>query len=101
MTRMVKSPQCDIECMYWPASLFDFHVSEINIFFKSLDMICALTLLVDRPTQLICISDIICQQTNTKDIAGQSALMLISTNDCDTFFFYISSSQNNESDVIT
>ena len=30
---------------------------------------------VDRPTQLICISDIcqICQQTNTKDIAGQSA----------------------------
>ena len=32
--------------------------------------------LVDRPTQLICISDIyllICQQTNTKDIAGQSA----------------------------
>ena len=30
--------------------------------------------LVDRPTQLICISDIfLCQQTNTKDIAGQSA----------------------------
>ena len=30
---------------------------------------------VDRPTQLICISDIylLCQQTNTKDIAGQSA----------------------------
>ena len=31
---------------------------------------------VDRPTQLICISDIYlltCQQTNTKDIAGQSA----------------------------
>ena len=37
--------------------------------------------IVDRPTQLICISDIyllylfICQQTNTKDIAGQSASM--------------------------
>ena len=33
---------------------------------------------VDRPTQLICISDIIifiCQQTNTKDIAGQSATL--------------------------
>ena len=31
--------------------------------------------LVDRLTQLICISDIylLCQQTNTKDIAGQSA----------------------------
>ena len=28
--------------------------------------------LVDRPTQLIYISDI-CRQTNTKDIAGQSA----------------------------
>ena len=28
---------------------------------------------VDRPTQLICISDIFCRQTNTKDIAGQSA----------------------------
>ena len=33
---------------------------------------------VDRPTQLICISDLyllifVCQQTNTKDIAGQSA----------------------------
>ena len=32
------------------------------------------TNLVDRPTQLICISDIYnCQQTNTKDITGQSA----------------------------
>ena len=32
--------------------------------------------LVDRPTQLICISDLyLCQQTNTKDIAGQSASM--------------------------
>ena len=31
------------------------------------------THVVDRPTQLICISDIYCQQTNTKDIAGQSA----------------------------
>ena len=29
--------------------------------------------LVDRPTQLICIQIFICQQTNTKDIAGQSA----------------------------
>ena len=29
--------------------------------------------LVDRPTQLICISDI-CQHTNTEDIAGQSAM---------------------------
>ena len=35
----------------------------------------ATTDLVDRLTQLICISDIylLCQQTNTKDIAGQSA----------------------------
>ena len=29
--------------------------------------------LVDRPTQLICIWIFICQHTNTKDIAGQSA----------------------------
>ena len=29
--------------------------------------------LVDRPTQLICIWIFIWQQTNTKDIAGQSA----------------------------
>ena len=34
--------------------------------------------LVDRPTQLICIWIFICcQQTNTKDIAGQSAIFLI------------------------
>ena len=30
-------------------------------------------ILVDHPTQLICIWIFICQQTNTKDIAGQSA----------------------------
>ena len=38
----------------------------------------SITAVVDCPTQLICISDIsdfflLCQQTNTKDIAGQSA----------------------------
>ena len=56
--------------------------------------------IVDRPTQLICISNIylltdkylstnICQQTNTKDIAGQSARMKNDRdsirNSCDVF----------------
>ena len=40
-------------------------------------------MIVDRPTQLICISDIylfICRQTNTKDIAGQSASGMMECN---------------------
>ena len=38
----------------------------------------------DRTTQMICISDIylyICQPTNTKDIAGQSLLLLSSSDE--------------------
>ena len=72
---------------------FSVHVSIISVTISRLMLILNILScsgLVDRPTQLICISDIsqlicisdisqliflifICQQRNTKDIAGQSA----------------------------
>ena len=41
--------------------------------FKNIEIPESIGGLVDRPTQLICIWIFICQKTNIKDIAGQSA----------------------------
>ena len=82
--------------LYWPiASVFvviliEFDKSKsicgscFSLFFEQfyhilylLCYVCAVLPLVDRPTQLICIFDIylLSQQTSTKDIAGQSAVL--------------------------